>query len=211
MHQAQRTGNNISLRIDGLIARVAAGNRDAWAEFYERHKREVIALCYGILRHTEDATDAAEEAFLKVFQNAHVLKANGNARAWLLTVAANTCKDKLRKEKNKLAWLQRWKVAAKPKWKRHSVEKAVTEDLLAETVRSALFQLPDKYRIPLILRYYTDMDYAQIAETVSELEGEPVTATTVGSRINRAKEQLKAILLEKGVPRNGRARLEPLS
>ncbi len=192
--------------MDGLIERVAEGDRSAWGELYERHKHEVIALCYGILRNRDDATDAAEEAFVKVFQNASSLNPSGNARAWLLTIAANTCKDKLRKEKNKQAWLQRWKVAVKPKWKRHPVEHSVTEDALSESVRTAVFALPDKYRIPLILRYYTDMDYAQIAEALFELEGEPLTAATVGSRINRAKDQLRDIMLEKGVNQDGRAR-----
>ncbi|MBI3460549.1 RNA polymerase sigma factor [Candidatus Acetothermia bacterium] len=194
--------------MDGLIERVAKGDRSAWAELYERHKREVLALCYGILRNKDDATDAAEEAFLKVFQNSASLNPNGNARAWLLTIAANTCKDKLRKEKNKQAWLQRWKVAVKPRWKRHPVEHTVAEEFLGETVRTALFDLPDKYRIPLILRYYTDMDYTQIAETLSEFEGESLTAATVGSRINRAKEQLKDILLEKGAFEDERAQLD---
>ena len=59
MHDAPRTGD-ISLRTDGLIERVAKGDRSAWAALYERHKREVIALCYGILRNKDDATDAAE-------------------------------------------------------------------------------------------------------------------------------------------------------
>ncbi len=194
--------------MEGLIERVAKGDRSAWGELYERHKREVIALCYGILRNRDEATDAAEEAFLKVFQNASSLNPNGNARSWVLTIAANTCKDKLRKEKNKQAWLQRWKVAVKPKLKRHSVEHRVAEEELGDSVRAALFELPDKYRIPLILRYYTDMDYTQIADALSDFEGEPLTAATVGSRINRAKDQLKDVMLKKGALPDGRTQAD---
>ncbi len=186
-------------QMNELLRRVSDGDRDAWAQFYETFKCEVVGVCLAILRDEHEALDAAEETFLKVFTRCAELNPNGNARAWLLTIAANICKDKLRKERNKLSWLRRWKVTQMPKFKKHPVETQLERDFQCEAVRQALAHLDEKYRRPLVLRFYADLDYAQIAHALSEVEGEPLTETTVGTRINRAKAQLRLLLSEQKV------------
>ncbi|MCS7198064.1 MAG: hypothetical protein NZ930_05235 [Candidatus Bipolaricaulota bacterium] len=76
-----------------LLRRVCEGNREAWAQFYEQFKREVIGVCMAILHNEHEALDAAEETFLKVFSRCDELNSNGNARSWPLKIAANVCKD----------------------------------------------------------------------------------------------------------------------
>lgn len=185
--------------MDGLVQRVAERDSAAWHELYERFKREVLALCLAILKDKEDALDAAQETFLKALEHAAIVKTNGNLRAWLLKIAANTCKSRLRKEKYKQQLLKLWTVGKKWALYRNSVEDQVRDARLTELVRGALDELPEKYRIPLVLRFYADMDYAQICGIVSEWEGEPITEATIGSRINRAKEKLRAKLEQRGV------------
>lgn len=179
-----------------LLQRVCEGDRTAWAQLYETFKREVVGVCLAFLHNEHEALDAAEETFLKVFTRCSDLNPDGNVRSWLLTIAANICKDKLRKERNKLKWLRRWKVAQMSQPRRTPVEAQIQKDFQCEAVRQALAQLDEKYRRPLVLRFYADLDYAQIAEILNEIEGEPITETTVGTRINRAKEQLRTLLQE---------------
>lgn len=181
---------------------VSQGNRDAWAQFYEDFKREVIAVCVAILHDEHEALDAAEETFLRVFSRCAEINPDGNARSWLLTVAANICKDKLRRERTKLRWLRQ--ATRLPVLRKYSIEAQIERDLRCASVRRALAQLDEKYRRPLVLRFYADLDYAQIAQILGDLEGEPITETTVGTRINRAKEQLKRLL--QGAGHNERPR-----
>lgn len=186
--------NRVTSAMTELLRRVCEGDRAAWAEFYEAFKREVIGVCVAILRDEHDALDAAEETFLKVFSRCADLNPDGNARSWLLTIAANVCKDKLRRKRSRLAWLSRWKILELGRT--NPVESRVQRDLRCEAVQKALARLDEKYRRPLVLRFYADLDYARIAQILSELEGNPITETTVGTRINRAKEQLRALLEE---------------
>lgn len=188
--------NRAKSNMTELLRRVCEGDRDAWAQFYEQFKGEVIGVCLAILRNEHEALDAAEETFVRVFSRCAELNPDGNARSWLLKIAANICKDKLRRERSRLAWLSRWKVVELSRWRKNPVESQVHADLRCEAVQKALAQLDEKYRRPLVLRFYADLDYAQIAEIISELEGEPITETTVGTRLNRAKEQLRALLQE---------------
>jgi RNA polymerase sigma-70 factor (ECF subfamily) len=198
--------NTLKSDMTELLQRVSRGDRDAWAQFYERFKREVVGVCLAFLHNEHEALDAAEETFLKVFARAADLNPNSNARSWLLTIAANICKDKLRKERNALKWLQQWKIAKVPEFRKHSVEAQVQKDFQCEAVQRALAQLDEKYRRPLVLRFYANLDYAQIAQLLSELEGEPLTETTVGTRINRAKAQLRLLLSEQKVGRDEQPR-----
>ncbi len=177
-----------------LLRRVSQGDRVAWAQFYEEFRREVIGVCVAILHNEHDALDAAAETFLKVFSRCAELNPNGNARSWLLKIAANVCKDKLRRERSRLAWLSRWRVSGFSRWRTNPVESQVQDDSRCEAVQKALAQLDEKYRRPVVLRFYAGLDYAQIAQILSEVEDEPITETTVGTRINRAKEQLRALL-----------------
>lgn len=177
-----------------LAKRLAQGEPQAWEQLYEEYKRGVIGLCLGYLRNREEALDAAEEAFLKALKSAHRIKSSGNVRAWLYTIAANTCKDIIRKRTRGRVWLKKWISGNKTSFYEPSLEHAVYQEQKDDQVREAISKLDDSYRIPLILRYYENMDYDEIAETLTQIEGNPVKRGTVASRLNRAKHQLRLIL-----------------
>jgi len=197
----------IELKAEGemeeLLSRLAEGDRAAWGEIYELYKREVLGVCMGILREMNEAMDATEETFLKVFSNATAVNPNGNFRVWLLKIATNICKDKLRKEKHQQSWLRAQILRVKPDWQKNRVEEQVQSDLAGQAIREALESLEERYRIPLVLRFYADMSYEEIAVIVSELEGEKLSKFTIGSRISRGKELLKQTLIAKGVHHAG--------
>lgn len=177
-----------------LAKRLAQGDSGAWEQLYEEYKRGVVGLCLGYLHNREEALDAAEEAFLKALKNAHRIKKSGNVRAWLYTIAANTCKDMIRKRNRGQAWLKKWISGNKASLFEPSLEHSVNREQIEDQVRQAIASLENTYRIPLILRYYENMDYDEIAEVLTQIEGEPVKRGTVASRLNRAKQQLKLIL-----------------
>jgi len=180
--------------VECLAKRLAQGDPEAWEQLYQEYKRGVIGLCLGYLHNREEALDAAEEAFLKALKSAHRIKSSGNVRAWLYTIAANTCKDMIRKRKRGQAWLKKWISGNRTTLYEPSLEQTVYQEQKDDKMRTAISKLDDTYRIPLILRYYENMDYDEIAETLSQIEGGSVKRGTVASRLNRAKQQLKLIL-----------------
>jgi RNA polymerase sigma-70 factor (ECF subfamily) len=182
--------------VDSLAERLAQGEPGAWEELYKTYKNGVVGLCLGYLHNREAALDAAEEAFVKAFTHSGRVKASGNVRAWLYTIAANTCKDMLRKQKRGQAFLKKWMAGKRHQFFTNSIEETLEKEQREDTVRVAISKLEETYRIPLILRFYEDMDYDEIAETLSEMEGEPVKRGTVASRLNRAKQKLKVLLEE---------------
>jgi len=182
------------MAVGSLADRLAQGDEGAWEELYREYRRGVIALCMSFLHSREDALDAAEEAFLKAFRNSKTVIANGNVRAWLFTIAANTCKDLLRKRQRGQVWLKKWLPGKESTFQEPSVAETVEQQERHDAMRKAIAQLEETYRVPLVLRYYEDMDYDQIADMLSQIEGAPVQRGTVASRLNRAKQQLKEIM-----------------
>jgi RNA polymerase sigma-70 factor (ECF subfamily) len=179
--------------------RIASGDRDAWAELYQEYKRVVMSVCFAILRNEDEALDAAQETFVKVFENAKSLNPNGHLKGWLTTIAANLCRDKLRKRKRGLHWVKQWITTQKADWADGNLDVEVAKDFRAQAVNEAIAELDDEFRIPLVLKYYSDLSYREIASILSEQEGKPVAEDTVGSRINRAKGRLRDALIAKGV------------
>lgn len=184
--------------MEGWLARFVQGDRSVWADVYERYKREVLGLCLGFLKDPDEALDAAEEAFMKAFSRAERVNPNGNFRAWLLTIAANTCKDLLRKRARGRAWLRAWWAGRREQADplQRSAHEQVAEQERQDRVRQALLRLEERYRLPLVLRFYADLDYDEIARILSELEGRPLERGTVASRLHRAKSRLKELLDE---------------
>ena len=159
---------------------------ELWEMLYQSYKRDVLGVCLGILRHEEDAADAAEEAFLKAFKNAAKLDLQGNVRGWLLKIAVRTAIDMLRRQR-------RWqRLLPKLRWTPRPRYGDPEREWRDELIRDALAKLDERYRLPLVLWSY-GLSYREIAEILGVVEG------TVGSRISRAKELLRREVLDGGV------------
>lgn len=185
-----------------LIARISEGDRQAWADLYREYKRMVLAVCIAILKDQEEALDVAQETFVKVFDNAKSLNPNGNLQGWLRTVAANLCRDRLRKRERGAKWLQLWLSQRKSNFVESGIEHSIESDARDEALQEAIAELDDEFRLPLILKYYSDLSYKEIAEILSDQEGKNVAEDTIGSRLNRAKGKLKIVLIERGMVPN---------
>ena len=128
-----------------------------WA--VERHAKAVYNLCLGVLRDPADAEDAAQEAFTALVRDADRIRDASSIRPWLLKASLRIC----------------WKSAALSR-RRTSVEQEAlpmrkeTQEALP-WVREAVDALPEAQRLPLMLRYYQGLEYAEIAEVLDCPEG----------------------------------------
>jgi RNA polymerase sigma-70 factor (ECF subfamily) len=164
------------------------GDTEAWGEIVSRYKDAVYGLCLGFLRQPADAEDMTHDAFIRAYENLRRYHLEKRFSTWLFTIASNLCRNRLR-------YRRYHPVAAPPDQMPGGRDPAIEverEDRHA-SIRRALDQLPYAYRAPLVLRFYNDLSYKEIAEVLSLPEG------TVKTRIHRAKVQLKQVLEKDGV------------
>jgi RNA polymerase sigma factor (sigma-70 family) len=168
-----------------LVARARDGNHDAWAEIYTQFAPGVFRFCRRAMPSREDAEDATSEVFLKVRSKLDQYDASRPFNAWLYRVAANHCWDLLRRRRVRQD-LETGEIETLPL--EHpdpgQLEQLITKKT-REDVRSALEQLPSRARMALTLRYYSDMSYDEIAETLGVRRG------FVGVLLLRARHQLR--------------------
>jgi RNA polymerase sigma factor (sigma-70 family) len=174
------------------IALAKAGNTEAWGELYREHAPAIFRFCRRAMPTREDAEDATMDIFIKVRQKLSQYDASRPFSAWLYTVAANHCWDLLRRRKLRQG-LETGEVETMPL---EHPDPGQLQQLIArrtgQEVRRALDKLPARSRMALVLRYYSDMSYDDIAATLG------VRRTFVGVVLLRARHQLREILEGQG-------------
>lgn len=175
-----------------VLSRVQAGDADAWGELYRRYAPAIFRFCRRALPTREDAEDATTEVFMKVRQKLGTFDSSRPFSSWLYKVASNHCWDLLRRRRIRQD-LETEDAEALPlehpepsQLERLQVEHANKE------VRDALAKLPDRARMALVLRYYTEMSYDEIADALG------VRRAFVGVLLLRARHQLRDILRQGG-------------
>lgn len=161
-----------------LLARAKEGDDSAFTELVRRHQNNIYRLAYGYLGEREAARDAAQEVFLKAFQGLPYFQSDSQFSTWLYSICKNHCLNILRHER----------LADKI----DPPETASAKNSLPLKIRlkKLLGQLKDEHRDILILRYYQDLKYEQIARTLD------ISLNTAKVRLFRAKAELKELMGE---------------
>jgi RNA polymerase sigma-70 factor (ECF subfamily) len=171
-----------------LIQRMAAGDRDAFASFYDRYAALVLTFATRLLRAGTDAEDLLQEAFLQVWRQAHSYdQARGSPEAWIMTMTRSRAIDKLRSRR------RRDEGMSFPREGPHlegggAVESGAAESEARLTVHGALAKLPEVQRVVLELAYFDGFTQSEIAARL----GEPLG--TVKTRLRAGLERLRGFL-----------------
>ncbi len=189
---------------DVLIARVRAGEQEAFAMLIERHKRMVYNVAYRLLGNATDAEDAAQETFLRAYTRLATYVPDGRFGAWLGAICSHWCIDTMRARGRRVQTVALGRVL---ECERFISRVAGPEELALrraghDEMQAWLADLPASYRAVLVLRYYQELSYAEIADTLSE----PVS--TVRMRLFRARNQLSKIVAG---TEQGRATTPPMA
>jgi RNA polymerase sigma-70 factor, ECF subfamily len=175
-----------------VVERVRAGDADAWGELYRLYAPAMFRFCRRALPTREDAEDATTDIFMKVRQKLGTYDASRPFQAWLYKVASNHCWDMLRRRRIRQD-LETGDLETLPL--QHPDPSALEKmqfDHDSKQVRAGLAKMPDRARMVLVLRYYSDMSYDEIADTLG------VRRAFVGVLLLRARHQLREILGESG-------------
>lgn len=199
MERRKTTGEMSAKELAEVLAEVRAGDADAWGELYRQFGPAIFRFCRRALPTREDAEDATTEIFMKVRQKLGTYDSSRPFTAWLYKVASNHCWDLLRRRRIRQD-LETGDLETLPL---EHPSPSQLEQLQAERsgkeVRAGLAKLPDRARLALVLRYYADMSYDEIADTLG------VRRAFVGVLLLRARHQLREILGETGTQTLGNA------
>lgn len=180
-----------------LIKRCKDGDRNAFNELFAMYENKVINIAYGMLSDREDAYDAAQEVFIKVYKNIASFKENSSLSTWIYRITSNTCNDILRKRQRSVGTVSINSTYDEEEKDMELKDTAPTPAEFAEmtetqrAVREAISELSDEYREVITLCDIEDLSYDEISGIINCPVG------TVKSRINRARNALKKKLSEK--------------
>ena len=156
-----------------LVEASLAGDRQAFDVIVERHRRHVYQLCYRFVGNHEDASDLAQDVFVRAFRSLHTFKGQASLGTWLYRIAVNVSLNKVSARSPRLVPLD-WLVVGDDR-RTVSTEESPSEAVLrgerAGQVRAAIAKLPKKQRATLILRVYHDLPHDDIARILGSSVG----------------------------------------
>jgi len=165
-----------------LVIQAQNGDRNAFSELVRVHAQGVRNVVYRMCGDVQVAEDAAQETFIRAWQNLSSYRPQTSLRNWLYRIAVNAGTDMLRKEKrilpDDIRDLHLTDGGPTP-------EKLVSKQERAMLVQKAILSLPDTSRAVLVLREYEELSYQEISTTLD------IPVGTVMSRLNYARKLLK--------------------
>lgn len=166
-------------RDEDLVRRFLSGDRAAFAALVERHERRVYNLALRMTGREEDARDATQDALLTVLKKLSSFRGEAAFTTWLHRVTVNACYDLLRK-RQRAPLLERGEDDLPAIEPPPAADHAETSDLSID-VRQALTQVPEDFRVVMILHDVQDLPQEEVAAIL----GIPVG--TVKSRLHRGR------------------------
>ena len=175
--------------MDAYVETSKPAQKQEFAEIYERHHARVLRLCRYLLNSSDAAEDAAHEAFVRAQRKYATYDPSQPMSSWLLGIASHYCIDVLRRrglesrifESDDSGDRQPDSGARNPLSEMLAFERG-------DAVRKALSELPDRFRIPLVLAYYNELSYDEIAAALS------LKRATVATLIFRGKQKMRALM-----------------
>ncbi len=170
-----------------------AEDQDAFAELVYLFQDPVYNLCYRMLGDAGEAEDATQEAFLRAFLNLRRYDTKRSFKTWLMSIASNHCIDRWRKRRMQLVSLDDEPIAAALALSSSDPlpEQAALNAEQSELLQGLLMKLDESYRLPLVLRYWYDYSYAEIAQLMN------TTESAIKSRLFRARRTLANLISDR--------------
>lgn len=176
------------------VLQAQQGNDDAFTQLVEAYQKPVYNLCYRMLGEPDTAEDAAQETFLRAYQNLHRYDSSRAFGTWILSIAAHYCIDRLRKKKFSVFSMDAEDEDGTP----FEVADPASPDPEVESVKKEdrarlhllLKDLEPTDRAAVIMRYWYDYSEVEIAQSLK------LTVSAVKSRLHRSRKALAGMWQE---------------
>ena len=183
---------------DELMERYRAGDEAAFTLLVRRHQQPLINFIARYISDRDGAEDLAQETFIRIFKAARRYKpGHAHFKTWMYHIASNLCKNELRNRGRRNRYRvdsvvgsdgdseQIDLIESAPAHATSQPEVALERKELHEAIQHAIAELPERYRLPLVLRDLQGLSYDEISDALELRSG------TTKSRINRARLMLK--------------------
>jgi len=185
--------------VNALVRRCVSGDAVAWQEIVQQYHRRIYNICYRFSGSADDASDLAQEVFIKMYRTLSTFDTSrASFMTWVTTVTRNLLVDHFRKgkydritdslEATPGGQEEGLTIAEQLEDRSASPESRMRSQETQRLVHEALRRLSPELREAVILRDLQDLDYKDIAKVLSVPEG------TVKSRINRGRTELARLL-----------------
>ena len=176
-----------------LISRFQNGDERAYVELVNRYKDRLLNFVFQFLGDIEQAEDVVQDTMLRLYEKKHYYKEIAKFSTWIYTIARNLANTELRKRKRRkttyLSQLSKERQFEIPAIQ-DDVDQSLHNEFINDRIQSAINNLPKHFKIVIILRDIQELSYEEISNIVE------VPLGTIKSRINRARIQLQAELLD---------------
>jgi RNA polymerase sigma-70 factor, ECF subfamily len=142
------------------------GEREAFDRLVERYQRDVYRLCFRYVNNHHDASDMAQEVFLKAYRALAKFRGDSSFSTWLYRIAVNTCLNFRAARKAPAEELSEHVADG-----RMPVVERLERDERSQRVRKAVARLPEKQRATLILKVYQDLTHEEVARILGSSVG----------------------------------------
>jgi RNA polymerase sigma-70 factor (ECF subfamily) len=167
------------------IQQALQGDRAAFGQLVQAYERPVYNLTYRMLGDPAEAEDAAQETFLRAYAKLATYQPGRKFVNWLLSIASHHCIDRLRR-KSRAPQLS-LDGPLPPEWLTSDApppDQVTSKEQRRERVRHSLDVLPPEYRAAIVLRYWYNLSYREIAGVMA------TTESAIKSRLHRARRML---------------------
>jgi RNA polymerase sigma-70 factor (ECF subfamily) len=183
-----------------LVQLARQGNQLAFADLVERHQAVVFGTALRLLRDRDVAAEVANRAFYRAYEHLNRFDASRPLRPWLVRIVANEALNELRSRRRdagrtvggEAAAIELEQVVGGP-----DPAELLSQHQRSAAIRAAIDRLPEAQRLVVVLRYFADLSYADIAEATQQ------TVTNVGVILLRARDRLRRELETEGVTSDG--------
>ena len=176
-----------------LISRFQNGDERAYVELVNRYKDRLLNFVFQFLGDIEQAEDVVQDTMLRLYEKKHYYKEIAKFSTWIYTIARNLANTELRKKKRRkttyLSQLSKERQFEIPAIQ-DDVDQSLQNEFINDRIQSAINNLPEHLKVVIILRDIQELSYEDISNIVE------VPLGTIKSRINRARIQLQAELLD---------------
>lgn len=171
-----------------LITLFQSGDEQVFCQLVEKYQERIRNLVYSMFREPDFVDDLSQDIFIKAYEGLKNFRFNSSFYTWLYRIAVNTCRDEMRKRKKRKFFS--FESLSEPMQQyvhsKNSIQPLDGE--LGEILTAYLQKLPEKYRLPIVLKDVQGLSYDEIAEVMDCEMG------TVKSRLSRARSIMRDYL-----------------
>jgi len=169
---------------------IQSNDEHAFRQVYEQVFPILMRVVYHVTNNQDLAEEICQEAFIRFFDKGMVFPSLNDAKYWLIRVSKNLAINQVKRKSREMVMVDKLKKFPTSHSNTKGGEQVLIEKETRKQVQDAIDQLPEKFRLVIVMKEYTDMDYKQIAQVLH------ISESNVKVGVYRARKMLESLLTQ---------------